>query len=114
MNSKDYKNEFLNCLAEFKEVSMEENIPYVSEAVEIVEKFIKQRYDNELKSYNYDPVKSNDEFIARKNMEYLNLYVEELFLLDKTVTDHNKTELFSIRKQMRYIVHEFWRIINEE
>ncbi len=102
----DYKGAFLRVLEE--NINEYDTIPPIKANI-LVEKFLKVRYDRELKHYS-DEVRANDKFITLKNLEYLNLYVEELYLLDKDLTDLN----YSIRKEMRMILHLLWNIVNDK
>jgi len=71
-------------------------------------KFINIRFSNNLKQYNNDVEKAYDLFSAKKTMDYLNIYVEEIFFLDKEETGDNQY----IRNELRNLVNMLWYVIN--
>lgn len=77
-------------------------------ALNFINNYLDLRFENALKQYNSDKKKAYDEFMAKKFMEYLNIYTEELYLLDKEKTD----EQLTYRKQLRSIINYLWDVIN--
>ena len=110
---KNYKHEFLEELKSYLEVDEEEFSGRLwAEAATVMIDFMHSRYSRELKQYNKDYERSNDEFIARKNLEYLNLFIEELYLLDRGKDTRHIDDILTIRKNMRRILHNLWAIAN--
>jgi len=78
-------------------------------SIELTKKFFTQRYENELKRYNNDIKKISDFFIAKKNLELFNIFIEEtLPLLEKYLIDIDfkiiKKELRSTHHQLCYTI----------
>lgn len=106
---------------------IEENIKYIKEslnecepyekqhintqlvAYEFANKFLDEFFKNNLKQYNNDESKAYDQFSAKKFAECLNVYTEQIYLLDKVQTD----QVLAYRKQLRNIVHVVNNCINK-
>lgn len=83
------------------EVDVRENIFISIKATEFCIDYFNIRFTNNLKHYNNDKIKANDKFSAKKAIEYLNIYTEEFFFLDKPKIKNN----YIFRKQLRAIIH---------
>jgi len=54
-----------------------------------------------MKHYNNDEAKAYDLYSAKKALEYLNIYTEEFFFLDKDETENS----YAFRKELRNIIN---------
>jgi len=93
----NYLNEY------FKECGKdeEENIITNIIAIEYCINYFNTRFENNMKHYNNDEAKAYDLYSAKKALEYLNIYVEEFFFLDKDETENS----YTFRKELRNIVN---------
>lgn len=107
----NYKDKLLSELQEgllsLKEIYEEEgkSTTALEKAYDITFKILKTRFDNELKQYNNNEEKAYDHFIARKNLDYLRIYIEEFLLLDKKESEVDFYK--AVRKHMRHLLHHF-------
>ena len=93
----NYLNEYLKeC-----EKDEEDNIVTNIIAIEFCINYFNTRFENNLKHYNNDEVKAYDLFSAKKALEYLNIYVEEFFFLDKDETENS----YAFRKELRDVIN---------
>lgn len=95
-NFKDLFAEELKSWLEWEEITQ-----YQKEAIELIEKILLTRFNNEIKQYNKDEQKACDEFIAKRTLNILSYYVEELYFADKDVLSECH---YAIRKEMRRIL----------
>jgi len=93
----NYLNEHL------KECEKEEENNIITNiiAIEFCINYFNTRFSNNLKHYNNDEVKAYDLYSAKKALEYLNIYTEEFFFLDKEETQNS----YTFRKELRNIVN---------
>jgi len=87
-----------------------ENTLITIEAIEFCIKYFHIRFANNFKHYNNDEVRAYDFFSAKKAMEYLNIYVEEFYFLDKEKTQNN----FVFRNILRSTINVLNHQINKE
>lgn len=83
----------------------------VSKALDLAKQILSTRFANELRQYNNNEEKAYDEFIARKNLEYLSIFIEESLLLDKPTTDLPFYR--AVQKEMRGILHVLYHSFKE-
>ena len=82
-------------------IAIEYGIGYLNNtAINLCRNYLELRFENNLKQYNNDNSKAYDLFSAKKALEYLNIYAEEFYFLDKIKTHEN----FYIRSQIRSII----------
>jgi hypothetical protein len=107
---------FLNYISEGKQVLSEDyreegkSTEAIEKAFDLTYSIIEQRFNNELKQYNNDEEKAYDELSARKNLNYLRLYVEECLLSDREDIDFYK----AVRKHMRDLVNNLYAKMQSE
>lgn len=107
----NYRDELLNYIKEGKveqvKVFQEEEHPIeaLEKAYELTYNILNTRFDNELKQYNNNEKKAYDEFVARKNLDYLRIYIEEFLLLDKEESEYDFYK--AVRKHMRDLLNNF-------
>lgn len=108
----NYKKKILRFVKESKEVLLEHyeeeglSTKALKRAHTLTHKILKTRFENELKQYSNDKKKAYDEFIARKNLDYLRVYIEELLLLDKK---EEKIEFYkAVRHHMRTLLNSIY------
>lgn len=98
-----------------KEMFREEGKEYTSspmaKALELSKTILETRFQNELRQYNFDEDKAYDEFIAKKNLEYLRFYIEECLMLDKSPAE--KDYYLKVRKEMRNILQSLHFFLKE-
>lgn len=113
----NYKVKMLSFIKESKD-----NIPLLYEdedelyikaaqkAHDLVYSIMELRFQNELRQYNNNEERAYDEFIARKNLEYLRVYIEEFMLLN---IDESEIEFYRlVRKHMRYLLNDLYLLVN--
>ena len=88
----------------------EDNIVTNIIAIEFCINYFNTRFENNLKHYNNDEAKAYDLFSAKKALEYLNIYTEEFFFLDKDETENS----YTFRKELRNIVDILHNIVNNK
>jgi len=104
-SQRNYLNEYLKeC-----EKDEEDNIVTNIIAIEFSINYFNTRFSNNLKHYNNDKTKAYDLFSAKKALEYLNIYVEEFFFLDKDETENS----YIFRKELRDIINNLHCKINK-
>ena len=100
-------------LLEFLEKE-QETIDGTNEAVlvayERTMKILIQRYAKELKQYNQNEEKAFDYYISKKNLDYLDLYIEEFMLIG---VKENALFFLKVQKQMRSILHHLHNHLNK-
>lgn len=111
----NYKKLMLDFIQEGKETMYEiykdgdisnETLLAQNKAFDLIYQILTIRFDNELKQYNNDEEKAFDEFIARKNLDYLRIYIEEFLLLDK---DKSEIDFYkTVRKHMRDLLNNLY------
>lgn len=112
----NYKEKMLTYLTEGKKDAIEEyeDMEKSSEAIEkahdLTHAFLTLRFKNELRQYNNNEEKAYDEFIARKNLDYLRIYIEEILLLEKT--EKEILTLKPVQKEMRNILNCLYALVN--
>lgn len=85
----NYKDELLDFVEEGKENIVEfekekgHSVDAAEKAYELTYRILDNRFQRELKHFNNDEEKAYDVFVAKKNLDYLRVYVEEFLLLDK-------------------------------
>ena len=77
-------------------------------AIEYCINYFNTRFKNNLKHYNNDEAKAYDLYSAKKALEYLNIYTEEFFFLDKEETENS----YTFRKELRDIINLLHNIVN--
>jgi len=85
-----------------------ENVSISISAIDFCIRYFNIRFTNNLKQYNNDEAKAYDLYSAKKALEYINVYVEEFYFLNKEGTDYN----YSFRKKLRDIIHVLHYEIN--
>jgi len=101
-----YLNEYLKeC-----EKDEEDNIITNIIAIEYCINYFNTRFSNNLKHYNNDGAKAYDLYSAKKALEYLNIYTEEFFFLDKDETQNS----YVFRKELRNIVNILHNVVNNK
>lgn len=75
-------------------------------AYDLTHEILKTRFENDLKLYNHDKERAYDHFTAKKNLDYLRLYIEEFLLLDKK--EKKMTFYLDVRKYMRILLNELY------
>ena len=105
----NYKEEMLAYIKAAKEAEIEEqeekghSTDAIEKAYDLTYKIIKNRFEIEIKQYNGVEERACDEFIANKNLNYLQIYIEEFLLIDK---EESQIEFYKVvRKQMRKLMH---------
>lgn len=112
----NFKNKMLNFLLEGKKIAIEDYVEVgksteaISKAFDLTYAIIEKRFNNEIKQYNNNVERACDEFVARKNLEYLNIFVEEFLLLDRE--EHKLYK--EVRKHMRDLVHNLYLLVNKQ
>lgn len=85
----NYKDELLEYVEEGKGNIVEferekgHSVDAAEKAYELTYQILANRFQNELKHYNNHEEKAYDVFVAKKNLNYLRVYIEEFLLLDK-------------------------------
>lgn len=105
----NYRNVLLNFITEEKEALLENRedigrpIEPLERAQELTHQILQTRFENELRQYRQDEEKAYDEFVARKNLDYLRIYIEEFLLLDK---EESQIPFYNaVKKEMRSILN---------
>jgi len=99
---------YLNKYLKECEKDEEDNIVTNIIAIEYCINYFYTRFSNNLKYYNNDETKAYDLYSAKKALEYLNIYTEEFFFLDKDETENS----YTFRKELRSIIHVLHDLVN--
>lgn len=116
---KNYKDLILNNLKEvlsqnYKEIYediSEQHINAIMKANQFVYDFMDLRFTNELKQYNNDSIKAHDLFVARKNLDYLRIYTEEILTLENNNEDD--FEYIHYKKELRNTLNWLYQLIKK-
>lgn len=108
----NYKDLLLNFVIEGKtdliETYKEEGLSTeaIEKAYDLTLTILTTRFNNELKQYNNDEQRAFDVFIAKKNLDYLRIFIEEFLLLDK---EESQIEFYkAVRKHMRELLNNLY------
>jgi len=104
----NYKDELLGFVEEGKGNIVEferekgHSVDAAEKAYELTYQILANRFQNELRHYNNDEEKAYDVFVAKKNLNYLRVYIEEFLLLDKKEIEIEFYE--KVQKHMRALL----------
>ena len=111
----NYKDKLLNYIEEGKsagiELFQEEGKPTATfeKAFDLTFQILKKRFENELKLHNNDEEKAYDQFVARRNLDYLRIYIQEFILLDKEAPEIDFYK--AVRKYMRDLLNNLYVVV---
>ena len=105
ISQRNYLNEYLKECEKEEEDNIVTNIIAIESSIN----YFNTRFENNLKHYNNDEIKAYDLFSAKKALEYLNIYTEEFFFLDKDETENS----YTFRKELRNIINTLHCVINK-